>query len=306
MPDERGVDRLEQVAQRDRRVRRHPPRRLVRPLRRRRATSGVPASGRGSSTTSADADGRPAARSHGSSVDTPSASTTSIRDGSSIAAASAPGRSPAMTATCSARASAAPVPPSPCAGTALAPPPAAACPPPIRRSRATAGARPTSRRRPAVPPRPPPSPASDRPAPARHGPRPAPPGIPASRSSRIAAIASSGRSPTSGGSRSISVRNSYSRNSRTTASRSYSPTRPRVQVELDVAGAHEPHQLARLHHLVAVLGERRAQLLGRRPRRGARTGCRACPTSATSFDAVFSPTPGMPGMLSVESPLSAL
>ena len=30
------------------------------------------------------------------------------------------------------------------------------------------------------------------------------------------------------------------------------------------------------------------------------------PHVATSFDAVFSPTPGMPGMLSVESPLSAL
>ena len=115
-----------------------------------------------------------------------------------------------------------------------------------RRSPSTAGAAPGS----TGPPRPPPA-------------RPTPwaAGNPASRSARIAATASSGRSPTRGGSRSISVRNSNSRNSRTTSWRSYSPTRPRVGSRVDVDVAHEPHQLAALEHGLAVLLERGAQLL---------------------------------------------
>ena len=157
--------------------------------------------------------------------------------------------------------------------------PTAAPPPPRRRrSPSTAGASPGS---------------TGAPSPAARAARPTPwaAGNPASRSSRIAAIASSGRSPTSGGRRSIRVRNSYSRNSRTTSWRSYSPTRPRRRVQGHVDVAHEPHQLAALEHGLAVLLERSAQLLGRDLVECAYSSS-SVPQVAISFDAVFSPTPG--------------
>ncbi len=74
-----------------RRRRPRPPR--ARRRRRRRATAARPASGRGSSTTS-PVPTAGWARSHVSRPATPPSSTTSIRPGSTIAAASAPGRSP--------------------------------------------------------------------------------------------------------------------------------------------------------------------------------------------------------------------
>ena len=194
-----------------------------------------------------EAGARPPAwsRSHGSSAATPSASTTSMRPGSTIAAASAPGQvagrgrerlGPRLDRR-RRRGDR--------AGAATSPGRRRRRRPRRRRSPSTAGAAP------GVAPGPPPRPHA--------APRPTPwaAGNPASRSSRMAAIASSGRSPTRGGRRSISVRNSYSRNSRTTSWRSYSPTRPRVGSSVHVDVAHEPHQLAALEHGLAVLLERR-------------------------------------------------
>ena len=121
----------------------------------------------------------------------------------------------------------------------------------------------------------------------------------------MAAIASSGRSPMSGGRRSMRVRNSYSRNSRTTVSRSYSPTRPRLR-----SSSTSTSRTSRISSRLSSTMSRYSSSSGR-SFSGVTSSMCWYRTSrvfhvAISFEAVFSPTPGIPGMLSVGSPLSAL
>ena len=79
-----------------------------------------------------------------------------------------------------------------------------------------------------------------------------------------------------------------------------------LEVELDRQVLPDGDEVAPLEDVVVVLGELGAELL-RLDRIEVRVDpVDRCRSRWTSFAAVFSPTPGMPGMLSVVSPLSAL
>ena len=108
---------------------------------------------------------------------------------------------------------------------------------------------------------------------------------------RSAAAARSGDSPVIAGSRSTSVRNSYSRKSRMTSRgrsrRAWPPRgrgRPAGRARSSPARAQEDR--------LAVLAQLVAQLARASPRRGARSSPSSVPNSPISFAAVFSPTPG--------------
>ena len=79
----------------------------------------------------------------------------------------------------------------------------------------------------------------------------------------------------------------------------------RLEVELDRQVAHDPRELAAREHPVVGLEQLLAQLLGHDLVEALVERIEGAEL-AISLAAVFSPTPGTPGMLSVGSPLSAL
>ena len=78
-------------------------------------------------------------------------------------------------------------------------------------------------------------------------------------------------------------------------SRGRTPPPARGSGRAHVHVAHQPHQLAALEHGLAVLLERRAQLLGGDLVDVLRTARRACPTSRSASTPSSRPRPGCPG-----------